>query len=212
MNPRHMRWLDSLTESMDIFWANSWRQWRTEEPGVLESMESQWVRQDLATEKKKNSNDWGKMIWTLPPGTLIPLHMLLRAKYILFHSHRADTIPIIYQCGYNIRKVKATCQWPRGAGQMHKDWHAWLRDSEGLVGTSGYYQSIGFRCQASLKWLWQKESVCGVDECSQGWNLCIVKLKFKPWFTLVSELSNANMWYLARIPWTILEYFIVPQW
>ena len=63
MKPRHMRWLDSITEAMDIFWANSGRQWRTEEPGVLESMESQWIRQDLAT-GKQYSNDWGKMTGT----------------------------------------------------------------------------------------------------------------------------------------------------
>ena len=37
---QRMRWLDSITNSMDI-WANSGRQWRTEESGVLQSAGSQ---------------------------------------------------------------------------------------------------------------------------------------------------------------------------
>ena len=37
---QRMRWLDSITNSMDI-WANSGRQWRTEESGVLQSTGSQ---------------------------------------------------------------------------------------------------------------------------------------------------------------------------
>ena len=35
---QRMRQLDSITTSMDMGWANSGRQWRTEEPGVQESM------------------------------------------------------------------------------------------------------------------------------------------------------------------------------
>ena len=29
------RWLDGITNSMDMNWVNSWRQWRTKEPGVF---------------------------------------------------------------------------------------------------------------------------------------------------------------------------------
>ena len=32
-------------------WSNSWRQWKTEEPGVLQSIGLQRVRHDLATEQ-----------------------------------------------------------------------------------------------------------------------------------------------------------------
>ena len=36
-----MRWLDNFTDSADMKWANSGRQWRTGKPGVLQSMGSQ---------------------------------------------------------------------------------------------------------------------------------------------------------------------------
>ena len=32
-----MRWLDGITDSVDVNLNNSRRQWRTEEPGVLQS-------------------------------------------------------------------------------------------------------------------------------------------------------------------------------
>jgi len=45
-----MRWLDSITDSMDMNLRNSGRLWRTEEPGMLPSMELQKVRHNLATQ------------------------------------------------------------------------------------------------------------------------------------------------------------------
>ena len=50
------RWLDSITDSMDINLRNSRRQWKTGEPGVLQSMGSQKVRCDLATEQQIKTN------------------------------------------------------------------------------------------------------------------------------------------------------------
>ena len=44
-------WMASLTQRTWV-WANSGRQWRTEKPGVLQSMGSQRVRQDWATEQQ----------------------------------------------------------------------------------------------------------------------------------------------------------------
>ena len=43
---QRMRWLDGITNSMDMGWARSGRQWRTGRPGVLQSMGSQIVRHD----------------------------------------------------------------------------------------------------------------------------------------------------------------------
>ena len=48
---QRMRWLDSITESMDKN-LNQFQEWRTGKPGVLQSMGSQRVRHSLATEQQ----------------------------------------------------------------------------------------------------------------------------------------------------------------
>ena len=47
---QRMRWLDGITDSMDMSWVNSERWWWTGSPGVLQSMESQRVGACWATE------------------------------------------------------------------------------------------------------------------------------------------------------------------
>ena len=45
--PQRMRWLDIITNLVDMNQANSGRQRRTEEPGMLQSMGSQRVGHNL---------------------------------------------------------------------------------------------------------------------------------------------------------------------
>ena len=47
---QRMRWLDSIADSMDMNLIKLQERGRTEKPGVLQSMGSQRVRQDLVTE------------------------------------------------------------------------------------------------------------------------------------------------------------------
>ena len=47
------RWLDGITDSMDIVWASSGRWWRTGKTGGLQSMRSQGVRHDWATKQQQ---------------------------------------------------------------------------------------------------------------------------------------------------------------
>ena len=47
-----IKWLDSITDSMNIIWANSGRWWRTEKPGMVQSMVLQKVGCDLMIEQQ----------------------------------------------------------------------------------------------------------------------------------------------------------------
>ena len=49
---QRVRRLDGISDSLDVNWASSRRPWRTEEPGTLQSMGSQRVRHDSATEQQ----------------------------------------------------------------------------------------------------------------------------------------------------------------
>ena len=49
-----MRWLDGITDSIDMSLSSSGKWWRTGKPGVLQSTESQRVRHDWATEQQSD--------------------------------------------------------------------------------------------------------------------------------------------------------------
>ena len=49
---QRMRWLDSITDSMDMNLIKLQERWRTEKPGMLQSMGAQRVRHNLVTEQQ----------------------------------------------------------------------------------------------------------------------------------------------------------------
>ena len=77
-------WMASRTQWTRV-WAGSGRWWRIGKPGVLQSMGSQRVRHDLATEWQCNPHHpWG--LWATPKSTSnVPL--------AAFHTHQAHLQP-----------------------------------------------------------------------------------------------------------------------
>ena len=72
---QRMRWLDGITDSMEWVWAGSGRWWRAGKPGVLESMGSQRVRHDWATDSNSmeaKSEDLPSASWRCRRASVIP--------------------------------------------------------------------------------------------------------------------------------------------
>ena len=72
---QRMRWLDGITDSMDMSLSSSESWWWTGKPGVLQSMGSQRVRYDWATEVNWVSPWIGKIPWrreSLPTPVFCP--------------------------------------------------------------------------------------------------------------------------------------------
>ena len=57
---RRMRWLDGITDSMDVSLSELQEIWWTGRPGVLQCMGSQRVGHDWATELNWRNNNWKK--------------------------------------------------------------------------------------------------------------------------------------------------------
>ena len=53
---QRIRRLDSVTDSTDINLSNSRKQWRTEEPSMLQSTRSQRIGDDLVTEQQRQTS------------------------------------------------------------------------------------------------------------------------------------------------------------
>ena len=60
---QRVRWLDSITNSMDMNLRKTRKYWRTGEPALLLSMELQRVGHDLATEQHSNKLHKGPIIF-----------------------------------------------------------------------------------------------------------------------------------------------------
>ena len=98
---QRIRCLDSITDSMDMNLSKLRRQWRTWEPGMLQSMRSQRVGYDLATEQwDKQHSPFGSFFTITYPlsvslilSSLLSHHKVLE-RDIIHHLHRPSTLPL----------------------------------------------------------------------------------------------------------------------
>ena len=51
-----MRWLDGLTELVDMSWSKLWEMVKDGKPGMLQAMGSQRVRHDSVTEQQQTKS------------------------------------------------------------------------------------------------------------------------------------------------------------
>jgi len=143
------------------------------------------------------------------PQALISSHMSLRGKAQALSSSETRHSP--YPAPTWIRKHKGARQWPCGVGRMARDSHAWPHASEGFNMIEWLFEEHQVQVSGFILTIMTKNKPFVVEMNGFMFGNCeSTKLKFKPWFTLVSESGHSNMWYLTRIPWTILEYFIAP--
>ena len=75
---QRMRWLDGITDSVDIVWVNSWSWWWTGRPGMLQFMGLQRVGHYWVTEQN----------WTeysvIPTYYILFIHSLVDGHYVIF--------------------------------------------------------------------------------------------------------------------------------
>ena len=53
---QRMRWLDGLTELVDMSWSKLWEMVKDGKPGMLQAMGSQRVRHDSVTEQQQTKS------------------------------------------------------------------------------------------------------------------------------------------------------------
>ena len=88
-------------------WANSGRQWRTEEPGVLQSMGSGRVGHSWVTEQPHRSNrsgNWGQVVTTFL--RLVDQQCFAKTSKT---KEEADSISC---CRYSLTPWRQTSHWP----------------------------------------------------------------------------------------------------
>ena len=97
---QRMRWLDGITVSMDMSLGNSRSWWWTGRPGVLQSMGSQRVGHDWATELNWTELKQEILLWTeflfLLPKLFICI-WLSNFKHLLFAHSSKSLASLIYQ-------------------------------------------------------------------------------------------------------------------
>ena len=81
---QRMRWLDGITESIDMSLSKLWSWWWTGKPGVLQSMKSQRVGQ---------LSDWTELNWRNWPVFCFVLFLFFLEIHLLWVQHSCLNVP-----------------------------------------------------------------------------------------------------------------------
>ena len=93
---QRMRWLDDITDSTDLIWASSKNWWWTGKPGMLQSVRSQRIDHDWATEL-----NWGSH---LPKSPLLHKAVSNVVKINFFSTLKANWNYATIQGAFNKEK------------------------------------------------------------------------------------------------------------
>jgi len=105
---QRMRWLDSISTQWTWVWANSRRQWRTEDPCMLQSIESKRVRRSSGSEQQgcaRNCQNLGFvlfdqrfLIFLSPSPWEPPLYSVTMNSTLLDSTGKTDHVVFVFLC------------------------------------------------------------------------------------------------------------------
>ena len=147
---QRMRWLDGITDSVSMSLSNLGRWWRTGKPGVLQSMGSQRVWHDLASEQQWKRGRWvvGRLLnWTGQSGKALQRSFLRRD---LKEVRRAE---LWGDLGKNLPgRGNSLCKGPEAGVEEQGGLCGWSRVNSGERSRrEGQRKSVGWDCVQPLE-------------------------------------------------------------
>ena len=112
---QRMRWLDGITGSMDMSWANSWRWWKTGKPGVLQTIKWQRVGHDWLIEQQLHCT------------------LVILLNYFFIHLLNGDNnLDLLKWLGFYFFKVNCHNSYNHTLNNFFKTMSIWYNGSENV--------------------------------------------------------------------------------
>ena len=102
---QRIRWLDGITYSVDMKWADSRRQWRAGKPDVVQLMRSQGIRHNLATEHQQSLLQFSSLSLNVSFFNYIIFQVVLGLDILFFSSEKIFTLFCIFEVKTNLSLI-----------------------------------------------------------------------------------------------------------